>query len=107
MMNNTPEYYKEQMHSVYTELRKDLTQLLLEHYNGKYVHQDGNPYLKMTNIIGTPIVYEIFVDDDNELIYKSGFLSGNFLMGSSHKYKVFDDALLNLYTILHKIIFEG
>lgn len=107
MITNTPEYYREQMRSVYIELRKDLTQLLLEHYNGKYVHQDGNPYLKMTNIIGTPIVYEIFVNNDGELVYKSGFWSGNFIVGSSHEYKVFDDALLNLYTILYKIAFEG
>lgn len=104
----SPDFYNTQLRHIQTDIKLDLVTLLIDKFGGCYT-RDGNstdPYIKLSNIIGSPIIYEIKVGDDGKILYKSGMWSGNFLISTqSDYYELFNDSLFEVYKTLYKIVF--
>jgi hypothetical protein len=91
------------------EIRAELIELLNTYYEGHYMRQDDHAYIKQSSVLGSPIIYELKVDEenDNRVLYCSGLLHGNFIVGSSScYYELFDDCVLEVYKTLYDITFK-
>ena len=91
------------------EIRTELIELLNTHYEGHYTRQNDHAYIKQSSVLGSPIIYELKVDEENEnrVLYRSGLWHGNFIIGSSTGYyELFDDCVLEVYKTLYDITFK-
>jgi hypothetical protein len=104
---NSPEAYIERLAQIYIDLRCDIIDLLNTKYNGHYNRQNNeDPFIKQSNIIGTPIIYELKVDN-GQILYKAGSWSGNFLICTQKEYYTLqNEGLFEVYKTLHQIAFS-
>lgn len=101
---HTPESYNSKLADIYHNLRWDLTDLINTHFDGCYVRQDKDPYIKLSNIIGTPIVYEVRTGGSGNIFYKSGFWNGTRVSNASDTYyELRDSDLFEVYEILYNL----
>jgi hypothetical protein len=105
---NTPDNYNSKLADIYHHLRWDLIDLLNEHFNGCYVRQDKDPYIKLSNIIGTPIVYEVRAGGSGNIFYKSGLWTGTNIIrtNSEGSYELTDAHLFTVYKALYKLVYS-
>ena len=104
---HSPNFYNTHLRNIQEDIRLDLVALILDNFGGCYTREgkSADPYIKLSNIIGSPIIYEIKVDD-GKILYKSGMWSGNFLISTqSDYYELFDDNLFEVYKTLYNIAF--
>ena len=105
---HSPEYYTRHLSNIYEDIRYDLFDLINEKYNGHYVRNDKDLYIKLSSIIGSPIIYELKTGGSGKILYKSAMWSGNFLINSqSDYYELFDDNVFEVYKTLYQIAFPG
>ena len=104
---HSPDFYSTHLRNIQEDIRCDLTTLINDKFGGCYTREgNSDPYIKLSNIIGSPIIFEIKVGDDSKILYKSGMWSGNFLISSqSDYYELFDDTVFEVYKTLYKIAF--
>lgn len=101
-----PEFYTHKLEDIYNDIRSDLIDLLNRDFNGHYIRKSGDLYIKQSNIIGTPIVYELKLDE-YKIIYRSGLWSGKSLICSQRDYnELTNDCLFEVYQALYKIAEE-
>lgn len=104
---NTPDSYNSKLADIYHGLRWDLTDLLNEHFNGCYVRQYNDPYIKLSNIIGTPIVYEVRTGGSGNIFYRSGLWNGTTVQTKSAcSYELTDAHLFTVYKALYKLVYS-
>ena len=66
-----PKVYEEKLQDIQTNIYDSLIALLHGYYGGTYIRENYHKYIKLSNIIGSPIVIEIKVEN-NKVLYKSG-----------------------------------
>lgn len=104
-----PLIYEAKLRGLAKEVRQSLIELLNTHYDGHYVRENEHPYIKQSTILGSPIIYELKVDEenDNRVLYRSGLWHGNFIINSERDmYELFDDCVLEVYKTLYDITFK-
>ena len=101
-----PLIYEAKLRGLAKEVRQSLIELLNIHYDGHYVRENKHPYIKNSTILGSPIIYELQVDEDR-VLYRSGMWHGNFIINSERDmYELFDDCVLEVYKTLYDITFK-
>jgi hypothetical protein len=103
-----PLIYEAKLRGFAKEVRRSLIELLNTHYGGHYMRENDHPYIKQSSILGSPIIYELQVDNDNDrVLYRSGMWHGNFIINSEREmYELFDDCVLEVYKTLYDITFK-
>lgn len=104
-----PLIYEAKLRGLAKEVRQSLIELLNANYEGHYTRQNDHAYIKQSTVLGSPIIYELKVDEENEnrVLYRSGLWHGNFIIGSSTGYyELFDDCVLEVYKTLYDITFK-
>ena len=104
-----PLVYEAKLRGLAKEVRRSLVELLNIHYGGHYMRENDHPYIKQSTILGSPIIYElkVDVDNDNRVLYRSGMWHGNFIINSEREmYELFDDCVLEVYKTLYDITFK-
>lgn len=103
---NSPGFYEETLFNIYEDIKLDLIDLLNNKFDGHYIRKEDDPYIKQSNIIGTPIIYELKAED-GRVMYKAGLWSGNFLICTQRDYyELTYDCLFDVYRELYVIAME-
>lgn len=103
---HSPEFYKRHLSNIYEDIRYDLFDLINTKFDGCYTRKDNDPYIKLSNIMGSPIIYELKTGGSGKILYKSGMWSGNFIICMKSDYnELFDDNVFEVYKSLYTIAF--
>ena len=104
---HTPQDYKVKLLAINEQLRCDLTNLINDCFDGCYMREHTDPIIKLSNIIGTPVVYEIKTGGSGKIFYKSGLWNGKRVSSSSDTYyELRDSELFEVYEILYKLVYS-
>jgi hypothetical protein len=92
---------------LYKEIKTSLIELINSNYNGHYTRKNDHQYIKLSYMIGKPIVYDIKIDDDRILCHSMLWHGDVDYVGNYNKtfYELHNDDLLNVYKTLHDITF--
>ena len=105
---NTPEFYQSKLADINHNLRWELTDLINTAFDGCYMREHNDPCIKLPNILGTPIIYEIKTGGSDNIFYRAGMWNGSRISSTSDTYyELRDGDLFEVYKTLYNLTIRG
>lgn len=102
-----PHQYKHQLCLLYEDIKQDISKLLREYFGGHYIREERDDYIRLKNILGTPLIFDLKVEGSGNLLYKSAVWGSTGLICHQKEYnELQDENLLDVYESLWKITKE-
>ena len=102
-----PEHYDRTFTNVYNVLKTHTIRLLDTIENREYNWKKGHPYIKLSHILGSPVICSLTYQN-KDVLYKDAIVTSQGLHRCVGDWKVLgEDDLLNVYKVLYGLVVNG
>lgn len=103
-----PEIYQQKYEELLLKVEQSVNCLVTDHFDGHYTYRMGDPILKLSSLMGVPVIAELKIENDIPMcrIGMMSIHSNVFLWKNKDWIRVPQKELIDIYSVLYKIATE-